>query len=247
MDCSTQGHDNGKDLDRALLWTQLGGDILGKADGDLNGYSVAMNGKGDIVAIGSRGSTLSFGYARVYKFTRGVWTQLGSDIEAESQLDETGTSVALSLFGDVLAVGEPGYYISLREGRVRVYDFDETVGSAGDWVLREDPTSVLYGTVLDYFGASVSLSDNGDRLLVGAFDADGTQTGYARVFQHFTVWQQIGSDLLGESAGDLFGGSCSISGNGNIVACGAPQSKYSLSVIHLLSWQYPNGLLPPCR
>jgi len=45
-------------------WHQVGGDIYGDADGPRFGLSVAMNGDGDIVAIGN------INYVRVYEYKK---------------------------------------------------------------------------------------------------------------------------------------------------------------------------------
>ncbi|AXP80624.1 hypothetical protein CJ739_1536 [Mariniflexile rhizosphaerae] len=78
----------------------------------------------------------------------------------------------------------------------------------------------------DQFGSfkSVTLSANGDIVAIGAGlnDGNGTDSGHVRVFKNNNnIWTQIGQEISGEVAGDLFGGSISLSLDGTIVAISA--------------------------
>ena len=77
----------------------------------------------------------------------------------------------------------------------------------------------------DNSGRSVSLSDNGTVIAIGANLNDGingTDSGHVRVYQwNGTVWDQIGTDIDGEAASDESGFSVSLSSDGSIVAIGA--------------------------
>lgn len=79
----------------------------------------------------------------------------------------------------------------------------------------------------DWFGGSVSLSSDGNRLAVGSRwnDGNGHIAGRVRVFDWLeSTWIQLGSDLDGEAAGDEFGWSVSLSAEGNRLAVGATQN-----------------------
>ena len=140
-------------------------------------------------------------------------TQVGADIDGEAANDQSGYSVSLS--GDRLAVG------ALRNdgngtdaGHVRVYDL-----VAGAWQqVGNDIDGEAFG---DKSGQSVSLS--GDRLAIGATgnDGNGSFAGHVRVYELVAgAWQQVGSDIDGEAAGDESGWSVSMSGDR--LAVGAP-------------------------
>jgi len=77
----------------------------------------------------------------------------------------------------------------------------------------------------DRFGASVSISSDGNRIAIGGpsnNNSNGNDVGHVRIFEWDGInWNQMGSDIDGESGGDNFGGSVSLSGNGNRVICGA--------------------------
>merc|ERR1711981_204759 len=73
----------------------------------------------------------------------------------------------------------------------------------------------------DGFGISVSLSSDGNTLAVGA---DGNDySGQVKVYRvnSSNKWIQLGSDIDGESAGDYFGSSVSLSSDGKTLAVGA--------------------------
>ena len=70
-------------------WTQLGGDIDGEGAGDQSGYSVAMSSDGNRIAIGARlndGNGSNSGHVRVYDYSNGSWSQVGTDIDGEASL-----------------------------------------------------------------------------------------------------------------------------------------------------------------
>ena len=103
-------------------WTQTGGDIDGEADGDESGTSVALSSDGTRIAIGAPyndGTGPGAGHVRLYSFTNGTWTQIGSDIDGEADGDESGTSVALSSDGTRIAIG--AIKNTSSTGHVRVY------------------------------------------------------------------------------------------------------------------------------
>ena len=70
----------------------------------------------------------------------------------------------------------------------------------------------------NYFGASVSLSQDGNRLAVGANhnSGNGNQSGHVRIFDYNGIdWIQVGTDIDGEATGDNFGVAVSISADGS--------------------------------
>jgi hypothetical protein len=78
----------------------------------------------------------------------------------------------------------------------------------------------------DESGWSVSLSSNGSVVAIGTYknDGNGENSGHVRIYSNNNeVWEQIGSDIDGEAAGDYsgFSNSLSLSSDGNTVAIGA--------------------------
>jgi len=75
-----------------------------------------------------------------------------------------------------------------------------------------------------FSGRSISMSDNGNTIAIGAPYNDGaaTNAGHVRVYEWSgTSWTQKGADIDGEAAEDISGWSVSINGDGSTVAIGA--------------------------
>ena len=79
----------------------------------------------------------------------------------------------------------------------------------------------------DYAGFGLSISDDGNRIAIGSEGNDdgGTQAGSVRVYDYSaTGWVQVGSDIIGEAAADLFGHAVSICSDGSRLAIGADRN-----------------------
>ena len=202
-------------------WSQLGGDIDGEAAGDRSGTSISLSDDGSIIAIGSRlndGGGSNFGHVRVYQYASSSWSQLGSDIDGEAAGDYSGESVSLSGDGTILAIGSKDNDGSFANaGHVRVYKY-----ASGSW--SQLGNDIDGEAANDKSGKSISLSDDGTILAVGAYynDGNGSSSGHVRVYQYASSsWSQLGSDIDGEAANDLSGYSVSLSDDGTILAVGA--------------------------
>jgi hypothetical protein len=76
----------------------------------------------------------------------------------------------------------------------------------------------------DESGRAVSLSADGTHVAIGAAgnDGNGIDSGHVRVYHWFDLtWVQLGADINGETFGDNFGSSVSLSSEGNHLAVGA--------------------------
>ncbi|WP_290859671.1 T9SS type A sorting domain-containing protein [Flavobacterium sp.] len=207
------------------VWTQIGADIDGEAANDASGYSVSLSSDGNIVAIGSyandgdNGNFPNTGHVRVFQNLAGVWTQIGSDIDGEFISDLSGCSVSLSDDGSIIAIGALSNDANgSASGNVRVFKNISNV-----WT--QIGNSINGEAALDFSGASISLSNDGSILAIGAYNNDGvngTDSGHVRVYQNIANnWIQQGSDIDGEAANNFSGYSVSLSGDGSTVAIGA--------------------------
>ena len=202
-------------------WTQVGVDIDGEAAGDASGWSVAMSSDGSRVAIGARqndGNGSNAGHVRIYDYNGSSWTQVGLDIDGEAAFDSFGGSVALSSDGSRVAIGAySNDGNGSNAGHVRIYDYN---GSS--WTqVGVDIDGEAAG---DYFGSAVALSSNGSRVAIGARfnDGNGTDAGHVRIYDYNgSSWTQVGVDIDGEAAEDIFGFSVALSRDGSRVANGA--------------------------
>jgi len=169
------------------------------------------------LAIGAIWSDYS-GHARVYEWSGTVWVQFGTDIDGEAAGDHSGWSVSLSSDGNRLAIGaDENDGNGTGSGHVRVYEWsDSTWTKLGADIDGE--------AAYDYSGSSVSLSSDGNRLVIGAGgnDRNGTNSGHVRVYEWSdSTWTQLGADIDGEAAGDWSGAETSLSPDGNRLAIGA--------------------------
>ena len=154
-----------------------------------------------------------------------VWVKLGDDINGEAGGDQSGWTVALSNDGTIVAIGARYNGCgngSPRRGHVRVLQLVE-----GSWNrMGED----IDGEAdYDYSGQELDLSADGSIVAIGApgnIGVNGFESGHARIYKYDgSSWKKLGGDLDGEAAGDLSGGSVSLSADGSIVAIGATRNE----------------------
>jgi hypothetical protein len=207
-------------------WVQRGNDLDGEAASDNSGRSVSLSNDGTVVAIGALYNDengYNSGHVRVYAWDSASWVQRGNDLDGEAASDNSGRSVSLSNDSTVVAIGayandENGSY----SGHVRVYAWDST-----SWVQRGNDLDGEAAS--DYSGDSVSLSNDGTVVAIGAGgnDGNGYYSGHVRIYAWDSAtksWVQRGNDIDGEAADDWSrrsGRSVSLSNDGTVVAIGA--------------------------
>lgn len=171
------------------------------------GSSISMSNDGNIIAIGtnfkSTNNTIQYGLIHVYIWNENVWEKRGLKISGESTND---IKINLSLSGDgnILATNS-----LIHNGAVKVYYWD---GNA--YVIRGEAISDG-----DNFGDIVSLSENGNTLMIGSPFKDSGEN--VKIYSwDGTDYVQKGSTFNAENNNDQFGGSISISSNGEVFAIG---------------------------
>jgi hypothetical protein len=171
-------------------------------DGDQFGFSLAISGDGNTVAVGANSEDSAAAGAKsdptddsfnsagaVYVFTRSGtrWSQqayLKADASTNTGLgDQFGFSLSLNGNGNTLAVGVydesgSGRTINapidrMRGGSGAVYVF----GRTGTGWTREAYLKTWNADGGDSWGVSVALSDDGNTLATGSLDEDCTCTG----------------------------------------------------------------------
>ncbi|MDO1502110.1 T9SS type A sorting domain-containing protein [Winogradskyella maritima] len=203
-------------------WVQIGQDIDGESSGDDSGEAVSISGDGNRVAIGARqndGNGDRSGQIRIYELQSNNWVQLGADIDGQATLDFFGWSVSISSDGSRVAASAINNDTNgSNSGQVRVFEFHDN-----DWIQLGG--SINGEGEQDQSGFSLSLSANGNIVAIGANrnDGNGSNAGHVRVFKlQSNNWVQLGQDIDGELASDLFGEALSLSDSGNRIAIGAP-------------------------
>jgi len=208
----------------AGVWTQQQKITASDAgSSDFFGASVSMDNGGDTVIVGSSngdGIVANTGAAYVYQLSAGVWTQQAKLTASDGAASDGLGSVSLDGVGDTAIAGAfRGDGIVADSGAAYIFQL-----SAGVWTQQAKLTA-SDGALNDLFGLSVSMDSAGDTVIIGAIsdDDNGFSSGSAYIFQLSAgVWtQQAKLTASDAAAADFFGGSVSISGDGDTVIVGA--------------------------
>lgn len=207
------------------------------------GFSVAISGDGSTVAVGGPLDNTNLtqqtyvGAAWIFKRSGSTWSQQGSKLLSSGVIGpgQQGVSIALDYAGNRVAVGAPignnpgGYNV----GGVCIYGL-----TSGSWV-QETYTYATGG----YFGmgASVALSANGNRVVVGQPGASGGGAGVGAAIimdrSSSGTWTTtaavqgtlpVGNSQQGESV--------AISDDGNTIVVGGASSFYTSPFAVGASW-----------
>ncbi len=235
-------------------WIQLGSDITGEAACDQFGAAVSISNNGRILAIGAPqndGGGSNAGSVRIYNWNDTTWTQEGSDIDGNSSNLQVGTNVDLSGDGKMLAIlSSNAIFRFYRKsasiwsqvnsdiglGRSISFSIDGRLVAVSDInhvnVYYDNGTNWTKkgGSHIDVNSetmANVSINHDGNIIAIGIplNDANGSNAGKVKVMQwNGFHWINKGLDILGESAGDFFGFSVSLSSDGNKLIAGGPNN-----------------------
>eukprot|EP00580_Thalassiosira_gravida_P019286 CAMPEP_0201663480 /NCGR_PEP_ID=MMETSP0494-20130426/5262_1 /ASSEMBLY_ACC=CAM_ASM_000839 /TAXON_ID=420259 /ORGANISM="Thalassiosira gravida, Strain GMp14c1" /LENGTH=837 /DNA_ID=CAMNT_0048142083 /DNA_START=198 /DNA_END=2711 /DNA_ORIENTATION=- len=219
----------------SLNYMQLGETLHGEESDTRFGWSLAISSDGKTLAVATFNQ-----YGQVNRY---AWDEVTSNYNRQGQVnprtaDRFGHSLSLSGDGKKLVVGSPHYYSNGDNcGRVTVFLWEEAVSSyqqLGGYIVGDAPTNE--------FGHSVSFSDDGETLAVGApfYDsADHNLVGQVKMFRWDKAtlnFKQLGQSLYGKAAGDHFGISLALSLDGNALAIGAHQYHYGSGYAEVYGW-----------
>src|SRR5437773_740150 len=156
-----------------------------KDEGDQFGYSIALSGDGNTLAVGAIGedsnatgvngdqaNNAANGSGAVYLFTRSgsTWSQHAYVKSSNTRPNVMfGYSVAMNANGDTLAVGE----FDADRGRGALYTFAR---NDGNWSQQARLQPGLLSPQ-DSMGCWVAISDDGNTVMAGAVDEDSLTTG----------------------------------------------------------------------
>eukprot|EP00981_Chlorochromonas_danica_P010366 scaffold3161_cov247-Ochromonas_danica.AAC.1 len=158
-------------------WAQMGREIVGVQATENLGMSIALNGDGKRIVIGSSGYDVTVssgglindaGRVCVYSYNRGYgWTLLGNQIFGTQQTGGFGMSVSISKDGNMIAAGCPNYYF-VPSNAASIVDLVQAYlysASTTGWIqVADDVKGVQIG---ENCGSVVSLSGSGGVLGVG--------------------------------------------------------------------------------
>jgi hypothetical protein len=198
-----------------------------KATGDLFGWSVAISGDASTIVIGSTyadpNAVSDSGAAYVFAMTDGLYVEEARLTASDKAAgDQFGTSVAVSSLGNTIIVGSRYADVSTVSNSGAAYVFNR---SGGVWT-QQAKLSPEDRVANDNFGISVSISGDGDRVVVGSHQTDVSSlanVGSLYVFVRVdNTWnQQAKLTAFDQAAGDNLGWSVAMSSDGNTIVSGA--------------------------
>ena len=213
------------------------------AIGNYFGESLSLSADGGTLAVGQFDNDSAVHKGSVYVFTGSgaSWTEQyiataktdAGNPDATAG-DQFGRSISLSSDGNILAVGAPFEEATgTTNNKGAVYIFNRTGTS---WSQKKKLTASTRGNG-DQFGSSLSLSNDGASLAVGAPGEDGTSpvisnSGSVYFFNGSGATWTENAILRADNAGvgDGFGISVSLNSDGTILAVSAPMED-SISTV----------------
>lgn len=217
-------------------WTQIGQTLLGSDTDDKFGYSVAINGVGNVIAVSAPNDGPSnAGIVRVYEYIESeghyIWSQVGGvgtrDLSDDHLDSFFGHSISLNASGNTVVVGAKDYDIGGNNtaGAVLVFSLNDD-----NWELVGN--EIEGNNIEDNFGYRVKLNGVGNIVAVSAISGEANggalNAGLVKVYQYVeddtNDWVKMGQNLGGEATGDGFGSGIDLNTDGDIIAIGAPRN-----------------------
>jgi len=167
------------------IWRQVGDNINGEDEGDYSGWSISLSTNGNIIAISSINNdnvnSLNSEHRRIINLVDNSWCQLGSNINGYNIGDKFGNSVNLSSDGTRVAISSINNnnnstdITNVKVGQVKIYDLINN-----DWLQVGDD---IYGEENEgYFGNSLSISSNGNRIAISSKNSDIDNVGIVNIY-----------------------------------------------------------------
>ena len=206
------------------VWVQLGNVYLASSAESYMGFSVTMNNVGNKIAYGAPKYNSLSGLVQASEYVNGTWVAMGNAFEGNYYVETAfGKSIAMDGSGNRIIMGaeyaEEGY------GQVYIYDYTDATDTWGPSTVT-DRGRVTGDSYYGHFGSDVDISEDGNRVVVGAdaFTSGSTSNvGEVSVYEYTAGdWIQLGSSLLGDIEHEKFGQSVSMSGDGNNIAVSSP-------------------------
>jgi hypothetical protein len=212
------------------------------------GFSVSISSDGNTVIVGTDGKDAVVGTNTIadtgaaYIFTRSNsnWTQQQKIQASDKQAgDYLGVSVSISDDGNTAIVGAPGAETVVGASALvntgAAYIFTR---SGTSWNEQQQIRASDKGQD-DRFGTSVAISGDGNTAIVGAIyeDTGGADAGAAYIFTRSgTSWnEQQKIQASDKQRIDRFGGSVSISSDGNTAIVGASQEDFKAGAAYIFT------------
>ena len=178
---------------------------------------MAMSGDGSRIAI----AIALEGVKVIERQSSGTWEQIGQLITSNKTGELFGSSTGLSHTGHRMVVSDPRMENENGEvtGGIQVYSFDP---ESEKW--SQLGKTLSGNNIGDYFGYSVSISGDGNRIAAGAVgDTSLFIWDYVKIYDYINdEWTQIGEQLTGKQFSDWFGYSIAFTRDGKRIVVGSP-------------------------
>ena len=206
-------------------WTQMGATLAGKNAHDGFGRTISLSADGNVVAVSApfnnNASGDRAGQVSIYEFDGSAWSQIGQDIEGETQDYYLGiATISLTPNGNKLVVdGNQASINEILSGQVRVF---ELIGDTWTQIGQSLNGEAAY----DRFGAAIALSNDGTNIAITAIGEYPINTSYIQFFELIDgAWIQMGDTWNGEDVYHSLGSALSYSADGSRLAVGASGGK----------------------
>jgi hypothetical protein len=180
------------------------------------GFAVSVSADGKTALVGAPGAASSAGAVYVFTRTGTIWSQQATLTPSDGGANYLfGSSVSLGSDGYTAVIGSIAKTVGSNTSQGAAYVFTR---SGSTWLQQAELTAPD-GATQDYFGGSVSVSTDGNTVLVGA---SGNESAYVftRSGTTWSLWQKLAAS--DGAAFDDFGSSVSLSGDGKTALIGAP-------------------------
>ncbi|MEN4128716.1 phage tail sheath C-terminal domain-containing protein [Serratia marcescens] len=193
------------------------------------GCSIALNRRGDWLAIGAKGQKSERGTNCGAVYVTNDFLQTGNPpppfkgvclmLDNPEVNDSLGHAVALSADGHILAASAPGR--NDGDGEVTLWSRE-----GEEWIKAQPPLGPDGDKPAGQFGFSLSLNDAGNILAIGSPDED-SHTGAVYLFRRTNDhWERIVRlTVEGLAEGDKFGYRVALSSRGDILVVSSPEAK----------------------
>ena len=201
----------------ALLDEQAKFQASDKQGSDFFGRSTAISDDGNTAIVGMANED-SAGAAYIFTWSGTSWTQQQKIQASDKQVgDFFGISISISENGNTAIVGAPGEATGGTTNAGTAYIF---TWSGTSWT-QQQKIQASDKQVGDFFGISISISENGNTAIVGTANEDSAGAAYIFTRSGTTWTQQQKIQASDKQGGDFFGISVSISEDGNTAIVGA--------------------------
>ena len=245
-------YSNGSWTAKALLRISNDLGVLNGANGDNFGRSVSMSADGNTVVVGSAAGYQGIGYAAIFTYSGGVWTQQHPRLTNGGGVtnDYFGRSVAISADASTVIVG------ACISGLAYVFkNFD------GTWLQQMQQLLPNSNSRTSFFGYSVALSCSGNVALIGApgypVNGPGATYLFTRSGSKWCSSSDANIQMISDTSNNTyfpgsgailgFGSVAALSADGSIAVVGDPSypnvSDQGLATIYYCTYDTPSS---PC-